>query len=69
MFNREIQVKMAKTNKKADPESSQEDFVPATLMYVSKSVNNLFKELGKGLVVYIVLDTFRQIMVEKAKRL
>jgi hypothetical protein len=68
MFNREIQVKVVKNDKKTDQEPTQEDIVPATLMYVSASVNNLFKELGKGVFVYLILDTFRQIMVEKAKK-
>ena len=68
MFNRALQVKMVKNEKKElTPEDKQEAF--ATVVgVISESVENLTKKVIGGVVLYITLDTVRQVMVARANR-
>jgi hypothetical protein len=68
MFNRELRMKVVKS-KKTEPTVQVETNVPVKYIYVSSAANNLISEIGKGVVIYMLLDTFRQVMVERAKRL
>ena len=67
MFNRKIEMKIVK-NKKSEPAPTEDKSVPVKFVYANAAANNLLYELGKGVVIYMLLDTFRQVMVERAKR-
>lgn len=68
MFNRALQVKMVKNEKQElTPEDKQVAF--ATVVgVISDSVENLTKKVIGGVVLYITLDTVRQVMVARATR-
>lgn len=68
MFNRALQVKMVKNEKQElTPEDKQVAF--ATVVgVISDSIENLTKKVIGGVVLYITLDTVRQVMVARATR-
>jgi hypothetical protein len=69
MFNRALQVKVIKT-KKVDPEevkADKQDFYNKT-EYISFKVQKLTRSIALGVAGYIVLDTFRQAVIEQAKK-
>jgi len=68
MFNRALQVKMVKNEKQElTPEDKQVAF--ATVVgVISDNVENLTKKVIGGVVLYITLDTVRQVMVARATR-
>jgi len=68
MFNRKIEMKMVKNNKHETAQPSQDNVVPVKFVYANAAANNLLYDIGKAVVVYMLLDTFRQVMVERAKR-
>jgi hypothetical protein len=69
MFKREIQVKMVKNAKKDDtvqtsqPEPTFERKIAIATPYFERMVG----KISTAVVTYIVLDTLRQVMIERSK--
>jgi hypothetical protein len=68
MFNRKIEMKVVK-HKKDTAVPNEDNVVPVKFVYANAAMNNLIYDIGKAVVVYMLLDTFRQVMVERAKKL
>lgn len=64
---RHLEVKMVK-NDKSETKPVTEEVISARIVYANQAANNLFGQIGKGIVTYVLLDTFRQVMVTLAKK-
>jgi hypothetical protein len=67
MFNRMLQVKMIKTKKGEEGIVVEEDF-DEQIVVVGEIVRELMWEAGKMYAGYIVLDTFRQVLITLAAK-
>lgn len=69
MFKRELQVKMVKPKKKADDETETvETEVNDNASIVATVVDRGIKKIGLIICAYVVLDTFRKVLVEQASK-
>jgi len=69
MFNRAIQVKMVKTDKKAAPAvaKSDQDFEQKAVIATALA-ERVVKKAALGVAGYVVLDTFRRVLVTLAEK-
>lgn len=69
MLNRVIQVKLVKPKKKVEevPETS-ESYFEDKAEFISNKIDGTMKKIGMFAIGYVVIDTFRQVMVAKANR-
>lgn len=67
MLNRKLEVKMVKNENENDRPQDKEDFLTKAV-YAKEVTKELVKTGGYVMVGYLLLDTFRQVMVEKAKK-
>lgn len=68
MFNRKLEVKMVKNEKKTPACTCNADVVPVKFVYANAAATNMLQSIGKAVVAYIVLDTFRQVLVTMAEK-
>lgn len=66
MFNRKIQVGLVKPSKSNDDGQPRESFA-ARMHITSIHTKKLVREVGVCVAGYVVLDTFRKVMIEQAK--
>lgn len=69
MFNRALQVKMVNT-KKNEPEQVEvsESHFEKRAEVISKTLDDTVRKLGMFAIGYVVIDTFRQVMVARANK-
>lgn len=67
MRKRHLQVKWVKDKKEVAAEKQADDAFYTKLAIVSMEVETALKKIAIGVAGYILLDTFRQSMIENAK--
>jgi hypothetical protein len=68
MFNKHaLEVKMIKSRKPESNPSQPEEGFKEKVEYLTKSLKPLAKEMAKFIVLYIALDTARQVVVTHAQ--
>ncbi len=70
MRNRVLQVKMVKNeNKNEPPKADQNDkHFEGKAAIIGAHLLSAVEKIGKGVVIYVLVDTFRQVAVAKAKK-
>lgn len=69
MFNRALQVKVIKSNKKDEPQADQTDATyEGKVAIVGHFVERAIKRIGITVITYVVVDTIRQVMVAQANQ-
>lgn len=67
MFNRELQMKVVKTNKKQDtPADTTDVTIEGKVAIVTYTIDRVFRKIGIAVCAYVVLDTLRQVLVASA---
>ena len=69
MFKRTLQVRLIKTKKEESlPTLQEKDGFDTKIKSLIKAFEPVFKKAAKAMVLYIVLDTARQVAVTKAQQ-
>lgn len=66
-FNRALQMRFVRTNQAATPEERPTEAFHVKAIIIANEVKKAAKGVALAGAGYIILDTFRQVMVEKAK--
>jgi hypothetical protein len=66
MFNRSLKVSMEKNKKKQEPEPQPVMDFDTKLEHSKKAAKEVVVLSGGAVVIYVLLDTFRKVMVIKA---
>lgn len=70
MFNRILQVKIVKAEK-VDPikiEEGEAATFEGKMTIIGRQVERIFERAGSVVITYVLMDTIRQVMVERAKK-
>lgn len=67
-FKRQIRIVVEKTPKQETPASQQDLTLEGKAAVIGYYANQVVKKLGGMALTYVVVDTARQILVERAKR-
>lgn len=66
MFNRAIQVKMVKNDKKNTTEPNFEEVISIKFAQASRMMKDITRTIGIAVIGYVVVDTARQMLIAKA---
>lgn len=67
MFNRALQVKVVKT-KKTETNPDRPETYEEKVAVINNSIDRAIRKIGMFAIGYIVLDTFRQVLVASANK-
>ena len=65
MFNRKLEVKVVKNNKKETALVAQEDLFEKKVAVISNFLTKMFHKAAVAALAYVVLDTAREVILNK----
>jgi hypothetical protein len=68
LFNRSIQVRLAKNKSKLSDEMQSDTFIGDSMYVVNETTKSIIKGIVLAVAAYVVLDTARQVIVNYAPK-